>query len=82
MANAESVIAEFKDFLAGESAPDEVAAFHLSPNSQQYVSALLYKNNAGTITTEELAELDRFLELEHECRAVKLRARKALAKAG
>lgn len=82
MANAESVIAEFKDFLAGESAPEEIAAFHLSPKSQKYVSALLYKNNAGTITKAELAELDRFLELEHECRAVKLRALQVLVKAG
>ncbi|MBM3767263.1 MAG: hypothetical protein FJW32_17885 [Acidobacteria bacterium] len=82
MANAESVIAEFKNFLASELAPDEIAAFHLSPKSQKYVAGLLYKNNAGTITEAELAELDRFLELEYECRAAKLNARQALAKAG
>ena len=81
MANAESVIAEFRNFLAGDLAPGEIAAFHLSPKSQKYVSDLLYKNNEGTITEAELAELDRFLELEYECRAVKLHARQTLAKA-
>lgn len=80
MALLDKSITEIRAFLARPPAPEEIIEFRLPEKTQRRISRLLLKNNMGTITQKELAEIDRFLDLEHEFRMAKARARLALMK--
>lgn len=51
-------------FFARGPSPDEIAAFHLSDETQAYVRELLEKNAAGTLSPEESQELDELVLLD------------------
>jgi len=70
------------DFIAGGSTPEAVAEFRPSADAQRRASELLEKCNAGTLTHEEEAELDLFVELERIMQLARVRARKLLAARG
>jgi hypothetical protein len=67
---------EIIDVLARGGGPGTVLAFRPSAEAQARVRDLLARNNAGTLTDEERAELDRFGELEQLMQLVKARARR------
>lgn len=69
---------EIIEFIAAAS-PRAVADFQSSPKVRERVEELLARNNAGTLSESESAELDDCLKLEHLMRLAKARARQLLA---
>lgn len=82
MAQAKAEFNEITDFLASGSGPEEIVAYRIPDSAQRYISLLLEKNNRGTITDAETAELERFMDIEYEFRMAKARAREVLAERG
>jgi hypothetical protein len=68
---------EIVDFIAGGSTPDDVAAFIPSVETRERAASLIEAEKSGTLTPDELVELNHYLELEHLMRLAKARARKA-----
>jgi hypothetical protein len=52
-------------FLAGDRAPDEVAAFGPTPEMHQRLQLLLGRERTSALTPAERAELDEFERIEH-----------------
>ncbi len=48
---------EVLDFLITRPTPQDIAAFKVSPEAQEYLRSLLAKNRKGTLTDSEVAEL-------------------------
>lgn len=65
---------EIVDLFARGTTSAEVLAFRPSRQSQERVRYLLARNKTGELTEEELAELERFGEMEHLMQLVKARA--------
>ncbi len=65
---------EIVDFLGRGPHPQEIVAFHASQESQDRIRRLLEKNRAGTLTSEEQAELDAIESLNHLFALIKARA--------
>ena len=70
-----SPIEEIVAFFASGPSRDDVAAFHLSRDAQEHISALLEKNRSGTLTSEEEHELDRVMALNDVISLIQARAR-------
>jgi len=70
---------ELVDFVAGGTTPEAVINFHPSEKAQERVADLVERNRRSSLTPEERAELDHFLELEHILRLAKAKARSILA---
>jgi hypothetical protein len=68
-----SIYDELAIFLAGLS-PRRVLAYKISTPAQTRVSALLQKNNTLGLSTEEHAEMEKYLILEHIVRLAKAKA--------
>ena len=68
---------EVIDFIAGRD-PKAVAEFSPSEESLQRFRDLLGRRKDDSITPEESAELDTYLDLEHIMRLAKARARQRL----
>lgn len=66
----------FLDYLVEKATPQEILAYSVSPEEQERASELLERQNAGTLTPDEAAELQRMAELD---RLVSLLKAKALA---
>ena len=71
---------EIIDFIAAGTTPEEVGNFRPSLESQQRVAELIEREKGTGLSTEERAELDHFMELEHILRMAKARARQILAR--
>jgi hypothetical protein len=56
---------EIIDFIAAGTRPQSVADFRASPEAQQRRADLIESQRAGTLSPEEKAEVDHFMELEH-----------------
>jgi hypothetical protein len=69
------VYEEIVDFIAGGSTPDDVAGWNPSKVVRQRAARLLEADKAGSLSPDEKAELNHFLELEHLMRLAKARAR-------
>jgi hypothetical protein len=69
---------EIIDLFARGASSAEVLAFRPSPETQERVRDLLERNAAGELTEEEVAELERFGEIEHLMQLVKARAQEYL----
>ncbi len=67
---------EFIDFIAGGTTPEEVATFRPSASTQQRVTELVKRSEAGTISAEDQSELEDYLQLEHIIILAKARARR------
>ena len=65
---------EMIDFIAGTN-PQAVADFRPSADAQQRLSDLIEREKTQGLSTEERAELDHFMELEHILRLAKAKAR-------
>jgi hypothetical protein len=70
---------EIIDFIAAGTTPDAVAHFRPSPEAQRRVTDLIEREKAALLSSEEKAELDHFMELEHILRMAKARARQILS---
>jgi hypothetical protein len=67
---------EIVDFIAGGSTPGDVAAWTPSQAARDRVAQLLDLERSGTISPDDRAELNHYLELEHLMRLAKARARR------
>jgi hypothetical protein len=70
---------EIIDFIASGSTPSAVAGFQPSDEARKQLEDLLTRHKSEQLTSEEAAELDHYLELEHIMRLAKARARRRLA---
>jgi hypothetical protein len=71
---------EIIDFIAGGTTPEAVAQFHPSPEAQRRVAELIDREKKSSLSPEEKAELDHFVELEHILRMAKVTARQILSR--
>ena len=70
---------EIVNLIARGAPPQEIANFRLSPEAQARARELLARNQAGTLSATEKAELDLYTQLEHLLGLVKVRAQQLLA---
>lgn len=66
-------IEEIVDFLLSEPTPEDVIALRPSPSAQERLRTLLDGNRNATLNDTEHAELERYLQLEHFVRRLKIR---------
>lgn len=71
------VYEELVDFIAGGTTPNEVACWTPSQEVRDRAEALVHADRAGTLSADERAELNHYLELEHLMRLAKARARRS-----
>ena len=79
MTETQPAYMEMVDFIANGATSRQVADYRPSPRAQRQVSELLEGDKAGSLTADEKAELDHYVELEHILRMAKIRAREILA---
>jgi hypothetical protein len=65
---------EVDEFLTSTPTPSEILAFRPSPGAQERLRRLLDARASGALTTEEEAELNETLAVEHFMRRLKIRA--------
>jgi len=70
---------EVLDFLLSAPTPEQVIVFRPSEATQERVRYLLDGNRQGTLSAEEQAELEKFSQVEHFVRMLKIKAREKLA---
>ena len=73
------VYEEIIDFISAGATSKDVASWQASKKVKAAVARLLEGAKAGSLTSDETAELNHYLELEHVMRLAKARARKRLA---
>lgn len=66
------------DYLIEKATPQEILAFELSPEDQEHVQELIFRNSADTITPEEKLELEKMAEFDLFVTVLKAKALKAL----
>jgi hypothetical protein len=66
------------DFLIAKASPDEILAFELNDTDKQRAIELLDKQDEGTLTEEESAELAEMREAELLIMALRAKALEAL----
>ena len=69
---------EIIDFIAGGTTPNGVIAFQPSAEAKERFETLIQRRKNATLSPEEAAELEHFLQLEHLMRLAKARARQRL----
>lgn len=74
MKSAQKAYDEIVDRFAKGTSSADILAFRPSRAAQQRVRYLLARQKSDEITQEELAELERFGEMEHLMQLVKARA--------
>ena len=81
MSAAHPVYLELIDFIAAGTTPEQVIAFRPSCAAQNRVEELIAMEKEDHLSTDEQAELEYFLQLEHILRVAKARAEQILARA-
>lgn len=66
---------EVIDFIAAGTTPNTVVAFQPSSEVKERVADLLYQEKTAGLSSDEKAELDHYMQLEHLMRLAKARAR-------
>jgi hypothetical protein len=69
---------ELVDFIASGSTPQSVIDFQPSTETKEQVADLIRRQRADSLTPDESAELNHFLQIEHLMRLAKARARQRL----
>ena len=69
---------EFINFIAAGTTPSGVVAFHPSEATKARVEDLIRREKSGGLSSEETAELNHYLHVEHVMRLAKVRARQLL----
>jgi hypothetical protein len=65
---------EFGDFLAGGTTPQGVIDFRPSEKAKTRVAELIHRQKTTSLSPDETAELNQFLQFEHLMRMAKARA--------
>lgn len=65
---------EIIDFIAAGTTPRSVATFEASEATKERVADLIDREKTAGLCSEEAAELNHYLELEHLMRLAKARA--------
>ncbi|MGO8734692.1 MAG: hypothetical protein ACLQVM_18105 [Terriglobia bacterium] len=74
------VYVDIIEFIAAGTTPEAVVDFLPSPEAQQRLAALIEREKEGSLSMEEKAELDHFMDLERILRMAKARARQILSR--
>ena len=69
---------EIVNFMAGGTTPGKIIAFQASDEAKERVFELISRKKTTGLSTEENAELERYMQLEHLMRLVKARAKRHL----
>jgi len=69
---------EFVDFIANGSTPQSVIDFRPSDAAKVHVADLIRRQKTDSLSADESAELNQFLQIEHLMRLAKARARQRL----
>jgi hypothetical protein len=69
---------ELVNYLIEKASPQEILAFALSTESQERAIELLERNNAGTLTSDERAELEQMRQVDRLVSMLKARALEAI----
>ena len=80
MSAASPAYLEIIDFIAAGTTPEAVVKYHPSGEAQRRVAELMDVERQGNLSSEEKAELDHFIELEHILRMAKARALQILSR--
>jgi hypothetical protein len=75
---AQPVYLELVDFIAAGTTPQNIIDYRPSQEAQDRVADLIEREKEGTLSPEETAELNHFIELEHILRVAKAKARQIL----
>ncbi len=65
---------EIVDFIAEGTSPGKVVAFRPSETTKARVEELIYREKTTGLSSDETAELNHYLQLEHLMRLAKVRA--------
>jgi hypothetical protein len=65
---------EIIDFIAEGTTPGKVVAFRPSETTKTRVEELIYREKTTGLSSDETAELNHYLQLEHLMRLAKVRA--------
>ena len=79
IAPANELLDEVTSFLAASPTAEEIVAFKVSDRVDQRLHDLLEQNTAGTLSSDERAELDEYMRMNHFLIMLKLKARLKLA---
>ena len=69
---------EVARFLAHHPAPEQIVAFHPSPEVAERAYELIQAERGGSLTEEERSELESYLVIEYLMELVKLEAHQQL----
>jgi hypothetical protein len=69
---------EIARFILKNPTPEQIIAFHPSPEVNERVYELIYADRDGLLTEEEHQELDNYMATERLMRLLKLEARRLL----
>jgi GTP-dependent phosphoenolpyruvate carboxykinase len=72
---------EVIEFIAAGTSPRSVINFQPSEEVKERIADLIYREKTTSLSLEEKAELDHYLQLEHLMRLAKARARQYVANA-
>jgi hypothetical protein len=72
---------EVIEFIAAGTSPRSVINFQPSEEVKERIADLIYREKTTSLSLEEKAELDHYLQLEHLMRLAKARARHYAANA-
>lgn len=70
---------EITDFLASSPTPQEIITFKPSEVLERRALDLLQRNRENRLTTEERAEMEEFMRMDHFMTLLKAKARLKLA---
>ena len=73
---------ELIDFIVARATPEALLQFRPSESNQRRVAELVEGGKEGTLSAEETAELEDFVQIEHLMVMAKARARLRLQLAG
>jgi hypothetical protein len=68
---------EFVEFIAAGSTPQGVVEFRPSESTKAHVADLIHRQKTLSLSDEETAELNSYLQIEHLMRLAKERARQS-----
>jgi hypothetical protein len=74
MTHVAAVYDYFLAFLVEKATPQEILAFEIPETEQQHAIALLDKQDAGTLTPEEVVELEQMQRIDRMVSALKAKA--------
>jgi hypothetical protein len=79
VAPANELVDEVTSFLAAAPTAEEIIAFKVSDRVDQRLHDLLDRNSADLLTSDERAELDEYMRMNHFLIMLKLKTRLKLA---